>query len=81
MKAGTRIGRTRKVSSRTPSPSANPSSRSAVRLPVSIDPNVPAMIRPHELMIPPVCATASRVPSVTPCLRSSSITRAIRKML
>ena len=40
-KAGTRIGRTRKVSSRTPSPSAKPSSRSEVRLPVSIDPNVP----------------------------------------
>ena len=62
--AGTRIGRTRKVSSRTPRPRAKPSSRSVVRLPVSIEPNVPAMIRPHELMIPPVWATASRVPSI-----------------
>ena len=62
--AGTRIGRTTKVSSRTPSPSANPSSRSVERLPKSIEPNVPAMIRPHELMIPPVWATARRVPSI-----------------
>ena len=80
-KAGTRIGRTRNVSSRMPSPRAKPSSRSEVRLPVSIDPNVPAMIRPHELMMPPVWATALRVPSIVPCIRSSSITRAISRML
>ena len=48
---------------------------------MSIEPNVPAMIRPHELMIPPVCATARRVPSIVPCFRSSSMTRDIRKML
>ena len=31
-------------------------------VPVSIEPKVPAMIRPHELMMPPVWATARRVP-------------------
>ena len=70
-----------KVSRTTPRPSAKPNSLSAVRLPVSIEPNVPAMIRPHELMIPPVCMTAWRVPSIGPCFFSSSRTRAIRKML
>ena len=64
-----------------PSPRAKPSSRSDVRLPVNIDPNVPAMINPQELMMPPVWATALRVPSIVPWIRSSSITRAINRML
>ena len=61
------MGRTRNVSSRIPRPRAKPSSRSDVSVPVSMEPKVPAMIRPHELMMPPVWATARRVPSVMPC--------------
>ena len=47
-------------------------------VPVVIEMNVPAMITPQLVMIPPVRATARRSPSIGPCRSCSSKTRVTR---
>ena len=71
MKVGTRNGRTTKVSSSTPKASAKPICTSVFR-PASISvAKVPAMMRPHAVMVPPVRDRPRRVPSSGPCRQRS----------
>ncbi len=66
------------VSSITPNANAKPSSVVARSVPVVIDTNVPAIITPQLVMIPPVRTKATRSPSIAPCRAYSSNTRVAR---
>ena len=76
--AGTRIVRMTNVSSSTPSAKAKPSSCIVRNVPVIIAANVPAMMTPQLVMMPPVRTTATRSPSTGPSRRCSSNTRVAR---
>ena len=79
--AGTRIERTRKVSISTPSATATPIWNRIISGAVAIDPNVPARIRPADVMTAPVCPDAIRTASRIGRVSASSRIRCIRKML
>ncbi len=79
--AGTTVVRTTNVSSSTPNATANPICKSPRILALIIAANVPAMMIPAEVMMPPVFASATWVPSLVPRFAASSFTRPMRKML
>ncbi len=81
MIAGTRIERTRNVSMRTPRATAKPTWKRMTRSAVIIAANVPARMRPAEVMTAPVLPDAMRIPSWISRPSLSSRTRLIRKML
>src|SRR5262249_14463590 len=79
--AGTRNGRTKKVSIKTPHARAKPICISVLR-PLSISvAKVPAMIKPQEVMAPPVLARATRMPSTEPCFLRSCTARLPTRLL
>ena len=75
------IVRTMNVSSRIPRATISP--RSKVKLTGSVisTENVPARMIPALVITPPVAASARSMPSRVPCVRASSRTRAIRKIV
>ena len=79
--AGTRIERTRKVSISTPIATATPTWNRIISGAVAIEPNVPARIRPAEVITAPVCPEAIRTASFIGRVSASSRIRCIRKML
>ena len=79
--AGTRIERTRNVSMSTPIATATPIWNRTISEAVAIEPNVPARIRPADVMTAPVWPDAIRTASRIGRCSASSRTRCIRKML
>ena len=75
------IVRTMKVSRRMPSATMNPRSNVNVTGRVMRTEKVPARMIPALVMTGPVAASARSVPSRVPCVRASSRTRAMRKIV
>jgi hypothetical protein len=77
----TSTDRTMIVSIRTPSATAKPISVKVTSGSVASMANVPARIRPAEVITPPVAASPVMAPRSVPDRTVSSRTRVIRKML
>ena len=81
VRAGTRIERTTKVSSRTPSATVMPIWVSATSGSTASTEKVPARTTPAEVMTPPVTARPFSIACFVGMACASSRTRAMRKML
>ena len=73
--------RTTNVSSRIPTATMNPMLKANVTGSVISTAKVPARITPALVMTGPVADSARSTPSRVPCVRASSRTRLIRKMV